>query len=191
MSAFLLFFKDDRGQLGAQLGVDLAALGAAEGEQLIRIDYDPAGDDALRLQAREFLRHRGFPLLESGKHIVVADLANAIIVLTSKPSGGDGLAGAHETVSSEYLAISDCLEGVGGAAKARADEERWRRFQAVWPAELAGDASRTVRKVFSGLSDLDQDRAIKDAPGYLSARRAEGEAPMCAKLWLRALSEAS
>jgi MFS family permease len=82
----ILFHDDGRGELTAYLGVDLSGpdrLG--EGQQLIRIDDHLLKDDSRRRAARDYLVHLGFPLVEGGDHFIVANLSDALEILSREP----------------------------------------------------------------------------------------------------------
>src|SRR5437016_4001272 len=82
----ILFHDGVRGECAAYLGIDLsAAVLPGEGQQFFWIDDHLLQDDARRFFAREKLRHLGFPLVEGGNHVVVRNLADALIVLAPKP----------------------------------------------------------------------------------------------------------
>ena len=51
-----------------------------EDQQLIWIDDHLLKDDARRLRARHELGHLGFPLVEGGNHLVVGNLADALVI---------------------------------------------------------------------------------------------------------------
>lgn len=74
------------GELAAYLGIDLSAVElSGEGEKLIRIDDHLLKDNARRLEGRKALSHLGLPLLEGGNHLVVRNLADALVILAAKP----------------------------------------------------------------------------------------------------------